>query len=49
VAEIIHHTAGWHVHLEDLAAHVAGGAPGSWEDRWRELIPSYADRGPEGD
>jgi uncharacterized protein YndB with AHSA1/START domain len=46
VDEVTHHTAGWHVHFEDLASVVAGREPGGWEARWRELIPQYVDQGP---
>ena len=37
------HGAGWQVHLEDLAAHVAGRERCDIQARWRELIPAYQD------
>lgn len=33
--------AGWQVHAEDLAAHLAGSARCEMETRWEELIPLY--------
>lgn len=33
--------AGWQVHAEDLAAHVAGRERGDMTTRWRELISHY--------
>jgi uncharacterized protein YndB with AHSA1/START domain len=33
--------AGWQVHLEDLAAHIAGRERCDFEARWRELTPAY--------
>ena len=47
VDEVTGHTAGWHAHLEDLAAHLDGRQPGDWGARWEELRPRYADLGPE--
>lgn len=35
------HGAGWHAHLEDLAAHLAGRRAGNWHARWTELTPAY--------
>lgn len=35
------HGAGWQVHLEDLAAVVAGRPVSAWELRWRALLPAY--------
>lgn len=32
---------GWQVHLENLAAHLAGRERGDTEARWGELIPPY--------
>ena len=32
---------GWQVHAENLAAYVAGQAPGDDEARWGELVPPY--------
>jgi uncharacterized protein YndB with AHSA1/START domain len=39
------HGAGWQVHVEDLADHLAGRATGRWVDRWTELTPQYRERG----
>ena len=33
--------AGWQVHVEDLAAHLAGRARCDIEARWDELLPAY--------
>ena len=33
--------AGWQIHVEDLAAHLAGRERGDTEDRWDELVPAY--------
>jgi len=38
------HGAGWQAHVEDLAAHLAGGPASDWRARWRELIPAYRDQ-----
>ena len=35
--------AGWQVHVEDLAAHLAGRQRCDIEARWDELIPAYQD------
>jgi uncharacterized protein YndB with AHSA1/START domain len=35
--------AGIQVHVEDLAAHIAGRERGDGEARWNELIPAYRD------
>ena len=35
--------AGIQVHVEDLAAHIAGRGRGDAEPRWRELLPAYQD------
>ena len=35
--------AGVQVHVEDLAAHIAGRERGDAEGRWNELIPAYED------
>jgi uncharacterized protein YndB with AHSA1/START domain len=35
--------AGWQVHFEDLAAHLAGRERCDIKARWRELIPAYQD------
>ena len=33
--------AGWQIHLENLAAHLAGGERGDGEARWEQLVPPY--------
>ena len=35
--------AGWQVHVEDLAAHLAGEEACDMAARWQELVPSYRD------
>jgi uncharacterized protein YndB with AHSA1/START domain len=35
--------AGIQVHVEDLAAHIAGRGPDDGEARWNELMPAYED------
>jgi uncharacterized protein YndB with AHSA1/START domain len=35
--------AGNQVHVEDLAAHLAGRERGNAEERWNELLPAYRD------
>jgi uncharacterized protein YndB with AHSA1/START domain len=35
--------AGWQIHAEDLAAHIAGREHGDTEARWEELVPVYQD------
>jgi len=37
------HGAGWQVHAEDLAAHLAGDERCDMEARWNQLVPSYRD------
>lgn len=39
--EVAAHGAGWQAHIEDLTAHLAGREPGSWLDRWTDVIPQY--------
>ena len=34
---------GWQIHVEDLAAHIAGGERGDAEARWADLVPAYQD------
>ena len=41
--------AGWQVHAEDLAAHLAGRSRCDMQERWEELIPAYRDRAGGGD
>jgi uncharacterized protein YndB with AHSA1/START domain len=36
--------AGWQVHIEDLAAYLAGTPSLDWRTRWRELAPAYRDQ-----
>jgi len=33
--------AGWQIHAESLAAHVAGHEQGESDTRWEELVPAY--------
>ena len=33
--------AGWQIHAEKLAVHIAGREPGDTEARWSELVPRY--------
>ncbi len=35
--------SGWQVHVEDLAAHLAGREPGDADARWDQLLPAYRD------
>lgn len=42
--EIAGHGAGWQVHVEDLASHLAGREPESWHNRWVEIAPAYQDQ-----
>jgi uncharacterized protein YndB with AHSA1/START domain len=35
--------AGWQIHAENLAAHLAGRDRGDTETRWDELVPPYQD------
>jgi uncharacterized protein YndB with AHSA1/START domain len=35
--------AGWQIHVEDLAAHIADRGRGDEETRWAELVPIYQD------
>jgi uncharacterized protein YndB with AHSA1/START domain len=35
------YAAGWQVHLEDLAAALAGRPTSDWSARWKQLIPAY--------
>jgi uncharacterized protein YndB with AHSA1/START domain len=37
------HGAGWQIHAEDLAAHLAGRERCEIKTRWNELIPAYRD------
>jgi len=39
--ELAAHGAGWQVHVQDLAAHLAGGESADWRSRWTELIAFY--------
>ena len=38
--------AGWHAHLDQLAAHLDGGSA-DWSSRFEELRPANADEGPD--
>ena len=42
--EAASHGAGWQVHFEDLAAHLAGRDRADWEMRWLELTPAYQEQ-----
>jgi uncharacterized protein YndB with AHSA1/START domain len=46
LAEVAAHGAGWQVHVEDLAAHLAGHERADWRTRWIELTPSYREQTP---
>jgi len=39
--KIAFYGAGWQIHAEGLAAHIAGRERGDSEERWNELVPSY--------
>jgi uncharacterized protein YndB with AHSA1/START domain len=39
--KIAFYGAGWQIHAETLAAHVAGREPGDTQARWDELVPPY--------
>jgi uncharacterized protein YndB with AHSA1/START domain len=39
--KIAFYGAGWQIHVESLAAHIAGRERGDSEERWNELVPSY--------
>jgi hypothetical protein len=39
--KIAFYGAGWQIHAETLAAHIAGRERGDTESRWGELVPSY--------
>ena len=39
--KIAFYGAGWQIHAENLAAHVAGRERGDSEARWNELVPAY--------
>jgi uncharacterized protein YndB with AHSA1/START domain len=41
--KIAFYGAGWQIHVEDLAAHIAGRQRGHGEARWDELVPPYQD------
>lgn len=43
LGEIAAHGAGWQVHVEDLASHLAGREPEQWRDRWVAMTPAYQD------
>jgi hypothetical protein len=44
LGEAAAHGAGWQVHLEDVAAHLAGTDRADWRTRWTELTPAYQDQ-----
>ena len=39
--KIAFYGAGWQIHAESLAAHIAGRELGDGEARWDELVPAY--------
>ena len=41
--KIAFYGAGWQIHAENLAAHLAGRERGDTEARWDELVPAYQD------
>src|SRR5436190_9623482 len=41
--KIAFYGAGWQIHAENLADHVAGREPGDTEVRWGQLVPPYQD------
>ena len=41
--KIAFYGAGWQIHAENLAAHIAGRERGDTEARWGELVPPYQD------
>ncbi len=41
--KIAFYGAGWQIHAENLAAHLAGRERGDSETRWDELVPAYQD------
>jgi uncharacterized protein YndB with AHSA1/START domain len=41
--KIAFYGAGWQIHAEDLAAHIAGRDLSGSEARWDELVPPYQD------
>ena len=43
VDKIAFYGAGWQIHAENLAAHIAGRERGDTEARWDELVPPYQD------
>jgi uncharacterized protein YndB with AHSA1/START domain len=43
LGHIADYGAGWQVHVEDLAAHIAGRERCDIEARWEELTPAYQD------
>jgi len=43
VDKIAFYGAGWQIHAENLAAHLAGRARDDSEARWNELVPPYQD------
>jgi uncharacterized protein YndB with AHSA1/START domain len=39
--KIAFYGAGWQIHAENLAAHIAGHERGDTEARWEEILPAY--------
>jgi uncharacterized protein YndB with AHSA1/START domain len=46
LARIAEYGAGWQMHAENLAAHLAGREPADGPARWAELVPAYRERTP---
>jgi uncharacterized protein YndB with AHSA1/START domain len=46
--KIAFYGAGWQIHAENLAAHLAGRAPRDTGVRWEELVPRYQDLAARG-
>jgi hypothetical protein len=42
--KIAFYGAGWQIHVENLAAYLAGRERGDTEARWNELVPLYQDQ-----
>ncbi len=41
--KIAFYGAGWQIHAENLANHIAGREQGDTEARWNEIVPAYQD------
>ena len=47
VDQLAAYGAGWQVHAEDLAAHVAGRERDTDEARWVDMVPAYQELVPQ--